>query len=150
MARMHHMGITVSDSVVATEFFQELGPMEVTGPLVKRGPAVDASTGQPGAEIWLTFLRFDGGSTVIELAEYRGIDAEPLRPENNRPGAAHPAIVVDDIDATLRLLSTAGYNPMSEVQVATSGPMEGMRYVYVIGPDELRVELLQEPQFFPA
>ncbi|NHF62141.1 VOC family protein [Microcella pacifica] len=145
MARLHHMGITVSDMASAVEFYRELTGGEVIGPLEKSGPAVEAATGYPGIVITLSFVSFDEGSTVIELAEYRNGSGERIQPDTGRAGVAHPAIVVDDIDATLARLAERGVRALSQPMTATAGPLEGYRYVYVLGPDDVRVELLQEP-----
>lgn len=145
MSRLHHMGITVSDMAAAVEFYRDLTGGEVIGPLVKSGPAVEAATGYPGIVISLTFLTFAEGSAVIELAEYRNGSGERIAPDTGSAGAAHPAIVVDDIDATLSRLAERGVRALSAPMTATAGPMEGYRYVYVLGPDDVRVELLQEP-----
>lgn len=145
MTRLHHMGITVSDTDAAVRFYRAVADGEIVGPLVKSGPAVDAVTGHPGAEIWLTFVGFGDGVTVLELAEYRGAGGEPLSPDSNRAGSTHPAIVVPSVEDALSRLAKLGYAPLSEPQLASAGPLEGYRYVYVLGPDELRVELLEEP-----
>lgn len=145
MARLHHMGITVSDTDEAMAFYSSLTGGTVTGPLVKAGPAVEAVTGYPGAQILITFITFDGGDTVIELAEYRGTSAERIIPDNGKAGSAHPAIIVDDIEGEIARLAALGYPATSDPMVATSGPMEGYRYAYVIGPDQVRVELLELP-----
>lgn len=144
MTRFHHIGITVSDTAAATAFYAAATGGAVTGPLRKSGPAVEAATGHPGAEILLTFIQVPDG-VQIELAEYRGVATEPLRPDTGRVGAAHPAIAVDDIEDALRRLAELGHRPLSQTMTATAGPMEGYRYVYVLGPDEVRVELLQAP-----
>lgn len=145
MARLHHMGITVSDTDAAVAFYRAIADGEIVGPLVKSGPAVEAATGHPGAEIWLTFVGFGDGESVLELAEYRGAGGEPLLPDSNRAGSTHPAVVVPNVDDALSRLAGLGYAPLSGPMVATAGPMEGYRYVYVLGPDEVRVELLEEP-----
>lgn len=145
MARLHHMGITVSDTDRAVNFYRLVADVEVTGPFVKRGRGVDEVTGLEGAEIWLTFLAFDGGSTVLELAEYRGAGIEPVVPDNIRAGSAHPAIVVEDLDASIERVTNAGYRTTAQPYVASAGPIDGFRYVYVIGPDALRVELMEAP-----
>lgn len=144
MARMHHIGITVSDTEAATEFYRTATGGEVTGPLVKSGPAIEAATGYPGVQILLTFIRLADG-VCIELAEYRNADTPRLDPNNGFVGAAHPAIVVADIDAVLLQLAAIGYHTLSETMTGGAGPLEGYRYVYVLGPDAVRVELLQEP-----
>lgn len=146
MALLHHMGITVRDTTEAVAFYRAVDPdVRVTGPLVKRGAAVSATVGVEGAEIWLTFIAFAEGTAVLELAEYRGIPSEPLVPVNSKAGAAHPAVVVPDVAAALGRLAQAGYTPTADPGTATDGPMAGYRYVYVIGPDMLRVELLELP-----
>lgn len=145
MTRLHHMGITVRDSVAATEFYQAVTQGEAIGPLVKSGPAVDAATGYTNVEVVLTFIRVHG-EVFIELAEYRGADNPRVDPDNGFIGAAHPAIVVDDVDATLARVAGLGYRPLSATMTATAGPLEGYRYVYVLGPDKVRVELLQAPR----
>lgn len=144
MPRLHHIGITVSDTVAATAFYRAATEGEAIGPLAKSGPAVEAATGYPGVEILLTFIRLADG-VFLELAEYRGADAPRIDPDNGHIGAAHPAIVVPDIEASLARLAALGHRPLSQIMTATAGPLEGYRYVYVLGPDEVRVELLQEP-----
>ncbi|WP_262001620.1 VOC family protein [Microbacterium sp. Mcb102] len=144
MPRLHHIGITVSDTVAATAFYRAATEGEAIGPLAKSGPAVEAATGYPGVEILLTFIRLADG-VFLELAEYRGADAPRIDPDNGHIGAAHPAIVVPDIEASLARLAALGHRPLSQIMTATAGPLEGYRYVYVLGPDDVRVELLQEP-----
>lgn len=145
MARLHHMGITVSNTDETVRFYRALTEVSVEGPFVKSGPAIDATVGVEGAEIWITFVAFEDGDAVIELAEYRGNTEEPLDPVNSRVAATHPAILVPDMDDTIARLATRGYHATAAPAVATSGPIEGFRYVYVIGPDALRVELLEAP-----
>ncbi|MCH6231606.1 VOC family protein [Microbacterium sp. CFH 31415] len=143
--RLHHMGITVSDTDTAVAFYSALTGGEVVGPLIKSGPAVEAVTGYPGVHILLTFISFAGGGAVIELAEYRNGSGERIDPDTGKAGSAHPAILVDNIDATLARMAAMGVHATSEPKVATDGPMEGYRYVYLIGPDSVRVELLEAP-----
>ncbi len=144
MTRLHHMGITVRDTDTAVAFYRAVTGGEVIGPLHKRGPAVEAATGQPGAEVVLTFLRAHD-EVFIELVEYRNVANPTIDPNNSFVGAAHAAIVVDDIEASLARLAELGYHPLSSVMTATAGPLDGYRYVYVLGPDDVRTELLEEP-----
>lgn len=145
MARLHHMGITVSNTDETVRFYRALTEVSVEGPFVKSGPVIDATVGVEGAEIWITFVSFADGDAVIELAEYRGSTEPALDPVNSRVAATHPAILVSDMDAALARLGALGYHATATPAVATSGPIEGFRYVYVIGPDALRVELLEAP-----
>jgi len=144
MPRLHHIGITVSDTAAATAFYVAATDGDVTGPLSKSGPTVEAATGYPGVRVLLTFIRLEDGA-FLELAEYRGASNRRIDPDNGHIGAAHPAIVVADIAASLARLEALGHAPLSATMTATAGPLEGYRYVYVLGPDDVRVELLQEP-----
>ncbi|WP_194420651.1 VOC family protein [Microbacterium abyssi] len=144
MSTIHHIGITVSDLASATTFYRTLSGGEAIGPLIKSGPAVEAATGYPGVEISMTFVRASN-DVFIELLEYRGADAPRIDPNNGHIGAAHPAIVVDDIEAAIAQATDLGYPPLSATMVAGTGPLKGYRYVYILGPDEVRVELLQAP-----
>lgn len=138
------MGITVSDTEVATTFYRAVTGGEVFGPFVKSGRAVEAATGHPGAEVVLTFIRIHD-DVHLELVEYKNIANQRIDPNNGHIGAAHPAIIVDDIDTTLARIAELGYSPLSATMTGTAGPLDGHRYVYVLGPDDVRVELLQPP-----
>lgn len=142
---LHHMGITVSDSESAVKFFEAAAQATVQGPYVKSGPGVDAVTGYPGVEVIQHFITPATGTAVIELLEYRGTPDTRIDPDNGNVGAAHPAFVVADINQALTELEVLGYQATSTPQVASSGPIEGYQYAYVIGPDSIRVELLQAP-----
>ena len=146
MPRLHHMGITVSDLDAALAFYRGLAGGDVAGPYDKSGPAVEAATGYPGVVVRQAFLTFPGGDAVLELLEYRGGSGLSIDPDNGSVGAAHPAIVVDDLDAVLARLAAAGTRALSAPMTATTGPLEGHRYVYVLGPDDVRVELLEPPR----
>jgi catechol 2,3-dioxygenase-like lactoylglutathione lyase family enzyme len=146
MRRLHHIGITVSDMDEAVAFYRQLTTGDVVGPLEKRGPAVEAATGYPGVVILQTFLALPDGDAVIELIEYRNGSGACITPDNGFAGAAHPAIVVDDLDALLTHLELQGVEALSEPKTATACPIDGYRYVYVLGPDDVRVELLESPR----
>ncbi len=144
MPRLHHIGITVSDTVAATAFYRAATEGEVIGPLARAGPRSKRRRGIRASRFLLTFIRLADG-VFLELAEYRGADAPRIDPDNGHIGAAHPAIVVPDIEASLARLAALGHRPLSQIMTATPGRSEGYRYVYVLGPDEVRVELLQKP-----
>lgn len=146
MPRIHHIGLTVGDTAAAITFYRALTAGEVIGPLEKRGPGVEAAVGYPGVVILQTFLTLPDGDAVIELVEYRGGSGARIVPDNGSAGAAHVAITVDDMDDALARVATLGHRAMSAPMTATAGPLEGWRYVYVIGPDEVRVELLEPPR----
>ncbi|WP_166868178.1 VOC family protein [Salinibacterium sp. ZJ70] len=143
---LHHIGITVSNIDEAIRFYSAVSAGSATGPLIKSGPAVEAVTGASGAQIAQAFVTPAGGGAVIELLEYRGAPGDPIDPQPSRVGSCHAALIVADLDDALARAATLGVAPTSAPQVATQGPLEGWRYVYLIGPDEVRLELLEAPQ----
>lgn len=138
------MGITVTNIDQAVSFYLDVTGGSLDGPYEKFGPAVDAATGFPGVTVFLAFINLDGGG-VIELAEYRHGSGEKIPTDTNRPGVAHPAFTVADLDAVMERVGRQGFPAISEPKRATAGPMENYRYVYVLGPDNVRVELLETP-----
>lgn len=145
MTAVHHVGITISDSASAVAFYRAITAGTVDGPYVKTGPAVDAVTGSEGAEVVQHFVTPSGGGAVIELLEYRGVREARIDPDNLHIGAAHPAVLVPDMSAALQAATALGFHPTSAPHTATAGPLQGYRYAYLIGPDDVRVELLHAP-----
>ena len=145
MRRVHHVGITVSDIDAAIEFYAGLTEGTVSGPLDKSGPAIDAVTGYPGVVVRQAFITVPDGDTVIELLQYRGGSPVVIDPDNGSVGAVHVAILVHDLDAALERLTQLGVVALSAPITGSAGPMEGHRFLYVLGPDRVRVELVEPP-----
>lgn len=145
MRRVHHVGITVSDIGAALEFYRDLTDGEISGPLDKSGPGVDAVTGYPGVVVRQAFVTVPDGDTLIELLEYRGGSDVAIDPDNGSVGAVHVAIQVHDLDATLERLTARGVTALSAPMTGTTGVMENHRFLYVLGPDRVRVELVEPP-----
>jgi catechol 2,3-dioxygenase-like lactoylglutathione lyase family enzyme len=80
----------------------------------------------------------------VELLQYTGGSDVVLDPDNGFVGAAHVAIVVADIEATLAELRAHGVAAISD-PIVTSAPMQGFKAVYVLDPDRVRVELVEAP-----
>lgn len=72
---------------------------------------------------------FAGGSAQVHL----GVE-DDFRPARK----AHPALVVDDLDAALALCRAAG------TTVAQATPIPGLRRAYVYDPFGNRIELVEE------
>lgn len=143
--RIHHVGITVSDLDSAAEFYRNIVDGTIDGPYEKSGPAIDAVTGHAGVVVRQAFIETAGGDTLIELLEYRGGSTTRLDPDNGHIAAVHVAILLDDLDATLDRLAASGVEAISAPIIATTGPLDGHRLLYVLGPDRVRVELIEPP-----
>jgi catechol 2,3-dioxygenase-like lactoylglutathione lyase family enzyme len=141
---VHHVGITVSDIERSLDFYEDLLGGERFGPYLRSGPRVDAVTGYPGVVVHQAFVKAKEGSTVVELLQYENGSSVVLDPDNGHVGAAHVAIAVTGLDATLARLRDQGVAALSDPIVA-SEPMAGHRCVYVLDPDRVRVELVEPP-----
>ncbi|MFB9930551.1 VOC family protein [Amycolatopsis halotolerans] len=141
---IHHVGITVHDLAASTEFYRDLLGGSVEGPFERSGPRIDEVTGYPGVIVRQSFVSAGYGDTVVELLQYENGSPTRIDPDHGQTGAAHVAITVDDLDATLERLRGRGVAAVSE-PIVTSHPMAGCRAVYVLDPDRVRVELVQLP-----
>jgi catechol 2,3-dioxygenase-like lactoylglutathione lyase family enzyme len=57
-------------------------------------------------------------------------------------GSVHLAFYVENIDALLAV-------PVANVQTVESGERQGLRLIYVRGPDGITLEFLQRPEEAP-
>jgi glyoxylase I family protein len=141
-----HTGITVSNLERSLAFWRDVLGFEVSHTAHQTGELAREITGIAGAEIKLVVLRAPGGHK-IELLEYL---APPDRKHVNvRPcdvGAAHVALLVDDVDAVLERIAAFGWKAAGKPQMLTKGPNTGKRVVYVRDPDGTTIELMQRPR----
>lgn len=141
-----HTGITVSNLERSLAFWRDVLGFEVSHTAHQTGELAREITGIAGAEIKLVVLRAPGGHK-IELLEYL---APPDRKHVNvRPcdvGAAHVALLVDDVDAVLERIAAFGWKAAGKPQMLTKGPNTGKRVVYVRDPDGTTIELMQRPK----
>lgn len=141
---LHHVGITVSDIDRSVRFYSDLLGGEVLGPWRRSGARIDEVTGHRGVVVHQAFVRAHG-ETMVELLQYENGSSVVLDPDNGHVGAAHVAVVVDDLDGVLDRLRAAGTQAVSDPIVA-SEPIAGYRCVYVLDPDRVRVELMEAPR----
>ncbi len=148
-----HVGFNVPDLDEAVEFFCNALGCEL---VLEDGPADNCGYLWPGeteperAKVRWAVLRH-GESHNIELLEYLepelGTRFDPPRPSER--GAGHLAIYVDDIDAAVRELSAwRGVEVLGAVGTET-GLMAGLRWVYLMTPWGMVVELVNWPKGMP-
>jgi catechol 2,3-dioxygenase-like lactoylglutathione lyase family enzyme len=106
---------------------------------------LDNVVGVPGAELTLAMVEAPGGH-LIELLEYSAPeDRQLFKPRACDVGSVHLAFLIDDIDALLPRVEEAGWLRLGEPQTVQGGNRDGLRLVYVRGPDGVTVEFLQPP-----
>lgn len=103
-------------------------------------------TGVEGAELKLAVVKAPSGHK-IELLEYLA-PSDRRRDLDLRPcdiGHAHVALIIDNLDAILRVIEASGWKAAGKPQLLKSGPNAGKRVVYVRDPDGTTIEFMQQP-----
>jgi catechol 2,3-dioxygenase-like lactoylglutathione lyase family enzyme len=140
-----HTGITVSDLDRAIGYFREALGLADSNPVVCRGQLFEQVTGVPGCVIDICYVRAPGHT--IELLCYSSPPDNTrsgLRPCDN--GHLHLCFHVDDIMAVIAAGRAYGFEPVNPVQVIRDGPRQGTKVIYTKGPDNLTVELMEQPR----
>jgi len=138
--RFDHVGITVVDLDLVTEFFVDLG-MEVEGRNVVEGEFIDTVCGIPGSRTEIVMLRPPGGGTCLELSSFVRPEPLPGTPDAkaNVLGLRSVAFEVDDLLGIVERVGAAGYGLDGGV-----GEYEGIwRMAYVRGPEGIIVALAE-------
>jgi catechol 2,3-dioxygenase-like lactoylglutathione lyase family enzyme len=138
---LDHVGITVRNLDASLAFYRDLLGLRV----IEISDEEDASTivGITGARIRAADLD-TGDGRVFELLEYVAAKGPALEQQPNQAGCAHVALRVNDIDAVLARLASAGYHPDGTPTLITGAiAWEGATVVYLRDPDGAVLELVQ-------
>jgi catechol 2,3-dioxygenase-like lactoylglutathione lyase family enzyme len=139
---LDHFGLACSDLDRTVAFFAEvLGiPVRAEGALDGAGAAV----GVPGLRGRFADLDLGEGRT-LELFEIHHPRGAPLANDPLRPGGTHLALRVSGIAELAARARAAGYPTRSPepVELDEPGFWHGLRTIYIDGPEELRIELVE-------
>ncbi|HUS21310.1 MAG TPA: VOC family protein [Aeromicrobium sp.] len=138
--RFDHVGITVTDLDVATQFFVSFG-LKIEGRTFVEGEFIDTVTGIPGSRTEIVMLRPPDNGTRVELSSFVRPDCVPGSPTAmaNEVGLRSLGFEVDDLDAAVDQVTSAGYGLVGGI-----GEYEGSwRMAYVRGPEGIIVALAQ-------
>ena len=139
--RFDHVGITVADLDLATEFLVGLG-LEVEGPrMFVEGKFFDIVIGIPDSRTEIVMLRPPDGGTRLELSRFVRPDHDPGSPAAmaNELGLRNMAFEVDDLQAAVDRLAADGYGLVGGI-----GQYEHVwRMAYVRGPEGIIVSLAE-------
>jgi diaminopimelate decarboxylase len=139
-----HVSVTCSSIERSLTFYRDGLGLAVLQRGVETDERIGAVLALPGARLRFADLAL-GDGTVVELLEYQSPPGRALNPQPNDPGAAHVALVVDDLDAALRRLGTHGFPSRASAILLDDhdGRWKDVRIVYVHDPDGFIVELIQ-------
>jgi catechol 2,3-dioxygenase-like lactoylglutathione lyase family enzyme len=115
--RIDHTSVVVRDLAAMTSFYEDVLGLRLAKRVTIRGDWIEAVTGLEKAEADVVYLEADSGAG-LELMCYRtpqGSHPAGLG-EPNAMGIRHIAFRVDDLDAMVARLKTAGVEFLSDVQ----------------------------------
>lgn len=144
MLRYVHTNIIARDAARLINFYKEaLGCKSIGQARDLRGPWLDKLTGLPLAHITgehLLLPGYDAAHPTLEIFSYDSL-RDGLPPEVNRPGLAHLAFEVDDVETTLAVILAVGGGQVGEVVTAAyPNNMEAV-FVYARDPEGNIIEL---------
>jgi catechol 2,3-dioxygenase-like lactoylglutathione lyase family enzyme len=154
---MDHVGITVPDLDAAIRFFCEVlgcrlvhsrAPTAWADPAKSRDAArfVTENLGahEDTTVAGIAMLRCGHGPN-IELFDYRCSNRREEPPNNADIGGHHLGFYTDDIVAGVEHLKRTGAKILGKIKTVTSGPEEGLSWVYFVSPWGLHMELVSIP-----
>ena len=148
ITRPHHTGLHVSDLERSVAFYRDLLGFEVVFAWNPQAPYIGELVGYPQVDLHAAVLRPPNSDVFLELLEYRNVEMTAVDAKGAKPGTAHTAYYVDDVDGLYADLVAKGVEAVSPPVTPTIGPNAGGRAVYMVDPDGIRVELIQTRRSF--
>lgn len=147
LRRADHTGVTVVSLAESLRFWVDvLGLRCVSQTHYANSAFLENVVGVAGADVTLAMVEGPDGH-LVELLEYHAPAARQLMmPRSCDVGSVHLAYMVGDLDALLAKVEAAGWPRLGEPQTVRGGAREGLRIVYVRGPDGVTLEFLQAPR----
>ena len=144
MFRYAHTNIIAKDAAKLVVFYKQVLKCKSIGQRRDlRGPWLDGLTGLPNAHITgehLLLPGYDDSHPTLEIFSYSSL-RDTLPPEVNRPGFAHIAFEVDDVEAILAEIIAFGGGQVGEIVTAAyPNDMEAV-FVYARDPEGNIIEL---------
>ena len=141
---VHHVCVNVSDMEKSLGFYRDLLGMKETINLKFDNDPVMMDL--PGTEPKQHIVMLSAGNAIVELVQY----LEPLgKPDPRRTcdiGMSHISFQVDDILKACEEMKAKGvdtFHREPDFIGSSGGVLEGYAYVYLRGPDNEIVELMQ-------
>jgi catechol 2,3-dioxygenase-like lactoylglutathione lyase family enzyme len=143
---VEHTGMTVSSLDAALDFWvRVLGFKHLYTWEFNATEFIAQMVGVPGAAMRLAMV--EGPGHWIELIEYTApADRQVYHPRSSDVGSVHIGFYVTGLDALLERVAQEGWFAVGEVQTVAEGEREGLRIIYVRGPDGVTIEFLEPPQ----
>lgn len=141
---INHFSITVSNIEDSIQFYQDILGFTLEG--VRYNISEDylrEVIGYDNGVLHIAFLKCPGGR--IELIKYVQPQSELLDVSTKNVGTSHICFDVSDILTMHEELVKKGAKFQSKPVLIDRGPNKGAYAVYLKGPDNITIELLQKP-----
>jgi predicted enzyme related to lactoylglutathione lyase len=143
-ARFVHTNVVAHDWRRLADFYEQVfGCILVPPERHITGQWIESATGVPNAEIDGVHLRLPGhgeGGPTLEIFQYNRAE-RGQRPAINRPGLAHLAFAVDDVEAARDAVVAAGGGTVGEVVSLDVAGAGRVTFVSVTDPEGNIIEL---------
>jgi predicted enzyme related to lactoylglutathione lyase len=143
-AKYRHTNIVASDWRKLAGFYQDVFECEPVPPeRAAVGEWVERCTGVPGAEVCGVHLRLPGygeDGPTLEIFQYNKAQESP-ETAINRPGLAHLAFEVDDVEAARDEVITAGGRCVGEMVTVEIPGAGTITFIYMADPEGNIIEL---------
>ncbi len=143
-AKYRHTNIVAEDWRKLADFYERiLGCNPIPPERASSGQWVERSTGVPGAEVRGIHLRLPGfgnSGPTLEIFEYNRA-VKRLETAINRPGLAHMAFEVDDVEAARDEVLAAGGGCVGDLVTAEITNAGTITFVYMTDPEGNIIEL---------
>ena len=141
---MNHTGFVVSDMESALGFYRDLLGLEVQRDATAEGEAISHILGFEDARVRIVQLGTGDMRHAVELLEY--LHPKPsrrLEAARNDVGAAHLALVVDDLERWYELLRGRGITFVNPPRFREAAYPRGRRTCYLQDPDGNWLEMIE-------
>ena len=143
-AKYTHTNIVAQDWKRLAQFYEQLFDCVPVPPERDlSGPWLDAGTGLPDAHIRGIHLRLPGGGESGPTLEIFQYNREEPRPATaiNRPGLAHLAFAVADVEAARQAVLDAGGTAVGDLVSLEVAGVGRVTFAYVTDPEGNIIEL---------
>lgn len=140
--RVNHTAFHVSNLDQSIDFYRTAFGYRVLWRRENGEEYVRTIVGYPTAILHQAMLEMPGIDHHLELIEYRNVPRKHIHMATANPGTAHICFDVADFDELYDHLLACGARAVSEPVAVPSGANAGRRAVYLLDPDDFRIELI--------
>jgi catechol 2,3-dioxygenase-like lactoylglutathione lyase family enzyme len=149
LAGTDHVGFTVPDIEVATQFFVDVIGCRLVfeiGPFQSDDDWMQAQLGVDPRSVIRSLRMFKCKTgPSFEIFEYELKGARAVPPSNSDVGGHHLGFYVEDMGAAVAYLKLRGITVQGDPVTMEAGPSKGLTWVYFLSPWGMQLELVSYP-----